>query len=1227
MKKILIVLLITLVFTSLAFGERNIDAERSLNKSTQVSDYLMDVNRLECWYRNNSVFAYNYLTADFGTVWPRGSGNSPIFAAGMWVGAKYGDEVRVAATQHDASEFQPGQVVSPHVAANRLDPAFRWYIVTPAGGADYPLWPVDQGAPLNDLGNPMVLGDETAFAVFNDLGQHNTFQSNKLSVEIQQTVFAYNRADALGDMNFMKWVIVNKSDVDWDSTFLSIWVDPDIGYGYDDFVGCDENLGLGYCYNATNEDQNYGGAPPASGYDFFQGPIIDAPGETVELPDGTVVNDKTMLGMTGFIYYSNNPGIYGNPYNSNDVWNFMTSHWKDGSLITNDGGPGTGVGPPATFMFNGDPEAGTGWLDSNESDRRFLETVGPFTMPVWDDENGNGLAEFGEPGVQIIVAGQLVARGTSNVNSVTELKSVDVLAQMAYDLNFVLARAPSSPVVVVTELPNEIILTWDNSSEFDDQGAGTMPTLYESIDPIITAAMGDSVILDNVQKVVDDDTYNFLGYAAYQYSDASGSDPVQLRSWTVPEAANPTRYEGDHFLRITANTNTMVGDVGAPLYNGKEYYFGVKAIAYCEYGGPTHFDSPHAIVTALPTFTSGERYNTTYHDTLTTDATHTNLVDPRSDATVAVRVIDRNEITGHDYTVWFNEQQYYRDANGIWLPALANTKMLNKSSDVSSSTLSVVATVPEPGSPAAVSLEFALALVSPNGAWVDGVEVTLPAGINIVQVDDLVGAGGGPGSDTPTVVGQTVTFGANILSEWGHFASGETFVIWVDMFTAPIDINFTIWDDGWAPGATGIVDAVGIATVTEIAFATETGEHWNVRDNVTGLDVVEDHLDLYPGGIGDAAPVFDGVQVIVDGSFAAPHGFILEDATNVEPTSSIGLGPDGEAQGYYEIDGYGVHNWSYGVTTSSRAYYALDDPGEDPLPSGAWGYGTEDLNTLVQDYELRMTGVWGDTLGATADIASGGQRATLIRTRSMVGGTYGLETHPMNPNPGVDAAFTVGIPFEVWNTTTGEQVNYCLIDRLQEGTETPVWGFNPHDRMYCFILNTPYNTNVNSPFEDATLRPSLTWNNIWWVCHHVVGDVLTLQYANPIVKGSDTFDFTTAGLEPVTTAATLEDDVENINVVPNPYYGYHSGEMNPFDRWVQFTNLPETCTIRIFDLSGTLVRFIEKDDDSTVMQWNLSNEYLIPVASGVYVYHVETPSGDKVGKMAIFMPNERIDTY
>jgi hypothetical protein len=124
---------------------------------------------------------------------------------------------------------------------------------------------------------------------------------------------------------------------------------------------------------------------------------------------------------------------------------------------------------------------------------------------------------------------------------------------------------------------------------------------------------------------------------------------------------------------------------------------------------------------------------------------------------------------------------------------------------------------------------------------------------------------------------------------------------------------------------------------------------------------------------------------------------------------------------------------------------------------------------------------------------------------------------------------------------------------------------------------------------------------------------------------NDYYTFTTPAR--TNTDADLAEDVDNIMVVPNPYYGYHSGEMNPFDHWVQFTNLPETCTIRIFDLSGTLVQIIEKDDDSTFAQWNLTNEYLIPIASGIYVYHVETEHGEKIGKFAVFMPNERIDTF
>ena len=80
---------------------------------------------------------------------------------------------------------------------------------------------------------------------------------------------------------------------------------------------------------------------------------------------------------------------------------------------------------------------------------------------------------------------------------------------------------------------------------------------------------------------------------------------------------------------------------------------------------------------------------------------------------------------------------------------------------------------------------------------------------------------------------------------------------------------------------------------------------------------------------------------------------------------------------------------------------------------------------------------------------------------------------------------------------------------------------------------------------------------------------------------------------------------------------------------MQFTYLPEKCTIRIFDLTGSLVRKLEKDDAaSPFLRWNLENEYQLPVASGIYVYHVEVPDmGKKVGKIAVFTPNERLDTY
>ena len=83
-----------------------------------------------------------------------------------------------------------------------------------------------------------------------------------------------------------------------------------------------------------------------------------------------------------------------------------------------------------------------------------------------------------------------------------------------------------------------------------------------------------------------------------------------------------------------------------------------------------------------------------------------------------------------------------------------------------------------------------------------------------------------------------------------------------------------------------------------------------------------------------------------------------------------------------------------------------------------------------------------------------------------------------------------------------------------------------------------------------------------------------------------------------------KDAMELINVVPNPYYGYSSYEINQLDNRVKITNLPQRAIISIFTVSGTLVRKIKKDNNMTFVDWDLKNDFNIPIASGLYIIHV-----------------------
>jgi hypothetical protein len=100
----------------------------------------------------------------------------------------------------------------------------------------------------------------------------------------------------------------------------------------------------------------------------------------------------------------------------------------------------------------------------------------------------------------------------------------------------------------------------------------------------------------------------------------------------------------------------------------------------------------------------------------------------------------------------------------------------------------------------------------------------------------------------------------------------------------------------------------------------------------------------------------------------------------------------------------------------------------------------------------------------------------------------------------------------------------------------------------------------------------------------------------------------------------LKDALELINVVPNPYNAHSEYERNRLDNRIKITNLPERCTVTIYSSNGKLIRRFEKDSPITYQDWNLTNHVNIPIASGIYLIHVEVPNvGERVLKAFIAM--------
>ncbi|MEJ2637720.1 MAG: hypothetical protein P8184_20855, partial [Calditrichia bacterium] len=304
------------------------------------------------------------------------------------------------------------------------------------------------GAPFYDLnGNGIyepLLGetpglanaDQAIWFVCNDLNMGRTaslYGSPPIGIELQVTMWGYNRSDALGQAFFRRYRFINKSGALFDSVFVAQWSDTDIGNGGDDFAGCDSVLNLGYAYNgypADQEFQKFNVPPPAVGYDLLQGPAVPSPGNTAVF-DFKKRPDYKNLPMTSFTAFATG-GSVSDPvlrdYDGTLMWyNMLNGYIPDEDTsrqISYIHGSGPLAGKPTKFWLNGDPVFGTGDIDGQGNNRspgarRIVLSSGPFTMQPGDTQE-----------VIVAVVGGI---GESNLLSVKQMKENDRMAQGAYD--------------------------------------------------------------------------------------------------------------------------------------------------------------------------------------------------------------------------------------------------------------------------------------------------------------------------------------------------------------------------------------------------------------------------------------------------------------------------------------------------------------------------------------------------------------------------------------------------------------------------------------------------------------------------------------------------------------------------------------------------------------------------------------------------------------------------
>ncbi len=215
---IIIVLFLILAVPASTLPEPPLEKSGSTELSGSLlvdTETFIDVNQILMLVTNTANFGRDLgglFGYDIGTWWPycgdtffiandidHAADLYPLYQAGLWLGGidSVTGEIRLALSEY-SSEYVPGPMEGGTFLPD--DPAFRIYKLHCDSLADNPNqdyldWPVDQGAPVNGMGNPAMLGRQMLWSVCNDADPeaHDNArgETEPLGVEVQQTVWGF----------------------------------------------------------------------------------------------------------------------------------------------------------------------------------------------------------------------------------------------------------------------------------------------------------------------------------------------------------------------------------------------------------------------------------------------------------------------------------------------------------------------------------------------------------------------------------------------------------------------------------------------------------------------------------------------------------------------------------------------------------------------------------------------------------------------------------------------------------------------------------------------------------------------------------------------------------------------------------------------------------------------------------------------------------------------------